>query len=386
MLLIILGMSLLTACSSTSRSDVEATQFFIDALLTATYSIPVASVTPTIPVPTTTPLPPTPTATIVRTPPNLPPVYIAPYLNPLDTPHTYINDTCQYLKERWDPNNSAPGTVVMPIMFHSITDGEVTNIDQIHVTDFQMLMRDLLSQGFQAISTNQLAGFLEHNAKIPPRSMILIVDDRKQAEYFNTHFRDYYDDYGWMVVNSWISAVDTPAALWADNAQLEAEGWVDHQAHGVIHNIPIDNFSTDEFINGELLGSIAAFQEHYGKTPIAYTWPGGGFSKRAVELARQAGYQLGFTINPRGPYMYNWIPLADELDPARPSYIPEGAMGDPLLVLPRYWDTDARYHIDTVRLIGEEAALAAEANRQVELDYYDIVCKNITGEIPTLNP
>ena len=39
--------------------------------------------------------------------------------------------------------------------------------------------------------------------------------------------------------------------------------------------------------------------------------------------------------------MFNWIPLADATDPNRPSYIEEGTMNDPLMVLPRYWDTDA---------------------------------------------
>ena len=41
------------------------------------------------PVPTETPIP---TATIPRTPPALPPVFTTSALNPLDTPHTYIQD------------------------------------------------------------------------------------------------------------------------------------------------------------------------------------------------------------------------------------------------------------------------------------------------------
>lgn len=346
----------------------------LNAAMTATAAAP-----PVLPTATPTPVP-TPTAP--RTPPALPGPYVSPLLNPRDTPHTYIADTCQYLKLRWDPNNAAPGTVVMVIMFHSITDGQVTAYNQMSVGEFKLLMNDLKSQGFEAIDTAQLADFLERNAKIPPRSVLLIQDDRKFRANFDTHFYPYYQAYGWKVVNAWISAADTSEALWADNIALENEGWVDHQAHGVVHNIPIETNSSDAYILGELQGSIDAFRQRFNKTPIAFIWPGGGFTPRSVELARQVGYRLGFTVNPRGPLMFNWIPQMDAFDPARPSYLPEGPAGDPLLTLPRYWSPDARMHIDEVRLIGKEAAAYAEANRAIELAYYDIVCAPTYGPIP----
>ena len=44
----------------------------------------------------------TPAPTALRTPPALPALFTSTELNPLDTPHTYIQDSCQYLKARWD--------------------------------------------------------------------------------------------------------------------------------------------------------------------------------------------------------------------------------------------------------------------------------------------
>jgi len=271
-------------------------------------------------------------------------------------------------------------------MFHSITDGEIISDSQISVDFFNQLMHNLKDQGFETITTAQLADFLEHNAKIPPRSVILIVDDRKRQEYFDVHFKPYFEDYHWTVTNSWISAKDTPDYLWKENENLAAAGYVDFQAHGVVHNINITAQSSDEFIRGELFGAIEAIQQHFGKRPIAYIWPGGSFTRRGVEIAREAGYRLGFTINPRGPIMFNWVPQTDTSDPNRPSFIPEGPAGDVLMTLPRYWDTDATYHIDEVRLIGKEAAAYAQQNRETELRYYDMVCKAVTGEIPTQAP
>jgi hypothetical protein len=339
---------------------------------TATRNLPPTSTATTVPSPTVTATP--------RTPPELPEVFHSTLLKQGDVPHTYIEDTCQYLKDRWDAGNSPPGTVVMPIMFHSITTKKVSFHDQMTVEAFDDLMQALVEADFEAINMEQLAGFLEHNAKIPPRSVLLIVDDRKREEYFVRHFKPYYDEYGWPVVNAWISAADTPTSLWNENVRLEQAGWVDHQAHGVVHNIPATDEIDRAYLEREMYGSIEAIQHYFAHTPIAYIWPGGGFTPLSVKIGREAGFKLGFTVNPRGPIMYNWVPLADEYNPKRPTFLAEGPMQDPLMVLPRYWSTDAIWHIDRVRQVGEEAAAEAHRNRSLELEYYDIVCKDLIGE------
>ena len=101
-----------------------------------------------------------------------------------------------------------------------------------------------------------------------------------------------------------------------------------------------------------------------------------------MELARQFGYRIGFTLNPRGPVMYNWVPLADQQDPARPIFLPEGYVDEPRMVLPRYWPYQVQANLDTVRVIGEEAAAYAEQNKATELEYYDIMCAPAMGPIP----
>jgi peptidoglycan/xylan/chitin deacetylase (PgdA/CDA1 family) len=332
---------------------------------------------------TATPIPPTPTA--IRTPPALPAMFQSSSLNPLDTPHTYIADTCQYLKMKWDPNNSAPGTVVMVIMYHSITDDAGTLKDnQIGQEFHQLTMQHAAELGFMTINVTQLADFMEKNAKIPQKSMLLLSDDRHQADFFKTHFVPLFKKYDWTSVTmAWISTPDTPEAYYEPLLKLIKQGYLDVQAHGVVHNIPINDYSSEDYIHNELFGSISFIKEHFGVTPIAYIWPGGGFTKRGAEVARDAGYRLGFTVNPRGPLMFNWVPLSDAKDPMRPSYAPEGPIGDPLLVLPRYWSTDADYRFKDVLAIGEAAAADAAANRDTELLYYDIMCKDTLGPIST---
>jgi hypothetical protein len=322
-----------------------------------------------------------PTVVVARTPPALPATFVASQLNPFDTPHPYIEDTCQYLHDKWNSNNSTPGTLAMVIMFHGITQERAEKIHDVSKQEFKIMMDDLKEQGFEAITATQLADFLDHNAKIPTRSVVLIQDDRHFAENFNEHFRPYWERWSWPVVNGYIAKDERPD-LWAENAALAAEGWVDYQSHGFIHNENMTDSSTDEFLKQELQGSKETLQKYFNKTPIAIIWPGGNFGVRPVQKAREYGYRIGFTINPRGPIMYNWIPLADQQDPARPIYLPEGHVNDPRMVLPRYWPSQVRSELDKIRNIGNDAAAYAEQNKATELEYYDIMCAPTLGAIP----
>ena len=245
-------------------------------------------------------------------------------------------------------------------------------------------MQELKFQGFEAIKMKEFLTFIERNVKIPPRSVLIIQDGNYDQSYFNRYYRDYWENWGWTVINGWQSDPDTSKVLWLENIDMEFEGMVDHQAMGVNPDSTLSDESAKTVIARELQGPLDAFGKKYGKNPLAFIWANGGFGQRPVEAARLLKYQLGFTANQRGPVMYNWIPLADELDPERPAYIPEGKINDPLMTLPRYHVNEAFTAIDQVRAIGKEAAAYAEANRNNELEYYDIVCSEDYGRIPTI--
>jgi hypothetical protein len=293
------------------------------------------------------------------------------YLNPLDTPHTYIQDSCLYLINRWNRLNADPGTVVMVVTF---------NEDILY--DFSRIMEQLHNQGFKAINTQQFLTFMERNGNIPPRSVLIIQDNNHSANDFK-RFREYWELWNWPVVNGWVSEPNTPEALWQENINLEIEGWVDHQAQGVIPGTVLSDDSSKTVISRELKGSITAFAERYAKNPLAIIWPSGGFGSRPLQAARQLGYQLGFTSNSRGPVMYNWVPLADEFDPQRPTYLPEGAIHDPLMTIPRYSQDQVLNAIDQVRVTGNQATEFARKNRAAEFEYYKAVCEPIYGRMPT---
>jgi hypothetical protein len=80
--------------------------------------------------------------------------------------------------------------------------------------------------------------------------------------------------------------------------------------------------------------------------------------------------------------MFNWVPLGDQETPVHGGWLPEGPYNDPLMLLPRFWDTDALTHLDTILKISQEAADYAEQNKATEQEYYDIVCTPTLGPIP----
>ncbi len=372
-----LAVVLLTACQpQTPTADPNAAM--TAAVQTAFASVQQSKTAPA-PISTNTNIP---IPTVPQTPPALPSTFTTTALNPLDTPHTYINDECQYLKNKWTSTNAAPGTIVVTIMIHGIEKGAITDPNQISVHDFNQLMNSLHSQNFTAISMQQMMNFMYNNAKIPQRSVLLIQDDRKTAQNFTDHFLPYYKQWGWPVTNGWISLNGPTDPFLPGLVTLSKQGWINFQAHGVIHNIAISPNSTTEFMLSELQGSMNNIQQVFGIAPIAYIWPGGGFTPKAVQLARQVGYKLGFTTNPRGPVMFNWVPLDDQTDPQRPLWIAEGPASDPLMTLPRTWDADAQQHLGTFTAIGDAAAAYAQQNKAVEMQYYNIVCAPKDGPIP----
>lgn len=385
LLLFTLCALILVACSSTKFDelpidiDIAVTNAVATMLSEKTSAVTATPIAAVVIEPTSTT---EPTPTLALTPPTLPEIFRTDILNPLDTPHTYIADTCSYLGKKWGEEKAEPGTVLVPIMFHSITKGEATQDNAISMQEFKRVMNDLHELGFEAVTMSQAVDFIYENTYIPKKSVLMIVDDRHYREYFDNTFRKYYENWGWPVVNSWINQDDSIyTQTIQENVDLSNEGWVDYQSHGYVHNEPMSDNSSDEYLTGELTGSMQKMERDFGKTPIALIWPGGGFGVRPATFAIDAGYKVAFTINPRGPIMFNWVPLSDAPDPMRPSYIPEGSVGYPLMTLPRYWDTDIRAHLDDIRNISSEAATYEKKNREDELAYYNIVCAPTYGSL-----
>lgn len=364
-LLLSIGLSACTSAlgfASTSPYPGEATTPSVLGQASPTLSPTSPPEATSYPSPTAT-LAPTPSPSPTPEPP--PPLFSTRLLLRGVQPQTYL-ETCEYLRQRWDPQAAQPGTIVVPIMYHSVRASGRPIRDNITVSEeyFKATMRRAHELGFETITTAQLADFLHHNAYIPPRSLLLIVDDRSQGTV-RTHFLPILEEYGWTVTMAYITGVGNERE-WQEIRDLVATGHVEVQAHGFLHNAEtyFTENTAEDILHQEIEGPIQALETHLGERPLAYIWPGGNFTSRAVQVARAAGYQLGFTAYSRGPLMFNWIPLGE----------PERAMNDPLMVLPRYWSTTALVNLDEAVAIAEQAQAFAETQRAEELQWYRQNC------------
>jgi peptidoglycan/xylan/chitin deacetylase (PgdA/CDA1 family) len=316
----------------------------------------------------------TPTAAIVNKAnhepaPELPAQFIPDLMKPGVTPVDYLPNTCLYLENRWGPGKSAPGTIVVPIMFHSVVQpGRVINdTTSISMEYFEYFMDAAKNLGFSTITTQELVGFLEHNQAIPERSMILILDDRRPG--VTELFMPYLEENDWTLTLGWIAADSTRDAVWETMTALADTGRLDVQSHGFNH-LYIQDYLEPEQVEEELFKPIEVIEARFGTSPIAHVWPGGNFNAEAIALAGEAGYQIGFTAYSRGPILFNWVPLGE----------PEMAMEAPLMVLPRFWSTAAVQALEEAVNISEAAKAYARDSEQEEQAYYAYYCRPVGSE------
>jgi peptidoglycan/xylan/chitin deacetylase (PgdA/CDA1 family) len=287
------------------------------------------------------------------------------------SPVSYIADQCQYYALRWDSERSRPGTVVAPIMFHSIVPAGDTPSDAAHIDypTFAAIIALAEELGFETITSQQLLGFLTANEKIPERSMILILDDRRPGTA-EEYFLPINETNDWTTTLAWPIG-DTTPALWAQIEEIYATGYFDVQSHGLEHNIYLNEAMSEDEIRTEIGGSIPILEDHFDQTPVAYIWPGGIYTDTGIRIAREVGFELGFTVHSRGPLAFNWIPQGAE----------ELAYNDPLLLLPRFWSSAALLNLQQTAEVGDAAWAFAQANYAKEASWYAVNCG---GELPPL--
>jgi peptidoglycan/xylan/chitin deacetylase (PgdA/CDA1 family) len=334
---------------------------------------PTQTLTPTYTQSPTWTISPSPSATATRT--STP--TLTPTLSPLAgftsrilrqgvLPQPYIDDNCSYLKMRWSGEGSAPGTVVVPIMFHSIAENgtqladpnkDITGEQFLNFVDYARYL------GFETITTQELLDFMTKNSPIPKRSMMIIVDDRRPgtiAEWL----MPVLEQNDWTATPAYIADTNSMQWAWDLMDQLNATGRLDVQSHGYSGQLYILPETPLKEIQNEIWNSTPVLEQHFGKRPIAFIWPGGNFTQLSAEVARQGGYELGFSAYSRGPLLFNWIPLGEE----------ERAVDDPLMVLPRAWSSAANVNMDEAIKISDQAAAFAEENFATEAAWYQTYC------------
>ncbi len=216
-------------------------------------------------------------------------------------PVTYVEDTCEYLRDKWDPAKSAPGTFVAPIMYHAISPTNRTRASTWTPSSyFYRTINEAKRLGFETVTAAEVASFLEHNARIPERSLMLILDDRRLGsaeDYMLPTARRN----GWTYTMAWnISDTDNRPGLWERVEGWHETGLVDAQSHGLRHRY-MTTRTPEKKIRSELFGPIPIHDEHFGYRPTAFIWLGGCLLKKPWKSPAKRTIGLPSPSIPAGP-------------------------------------------------------------------------------------
>ena len=212
-----------------------------------------------------------------------------------------------------------PEPIHLPIiMYHQISKKESKlGTYVISVDEFEQDLQMFTDLGFTAITVDDLIKFVTKKDTLPEKPIMLTFDDGAQSDYIYAlpllqkyemkaifsivgKFADKYSE------PNLIKNVDYAHLCWDEIREMYKSGLADFQNHSYgLHVIdkrhgPLPcKFESDkdyQQVIQEDLGRLnAAFKEHIGIEPKAFTCPFGCYNDRLREAVRRAGFSVIFT-------------------------------------------------------------------------------------------
>jgi peptidoglycan/xylan/chitin deacetylase (PgdA/CDA1 family) len=208
---------------------------------------------------------------------------------------------------------------------------------------FEAQMSWLAKHDYNVVSLERLVGFLEGREALPPRAVVITIDDGYRSTY----------EVAWPILRKhrfpatvflYTDFVGAPDALtWAQMRELSASGLVDIQPHSKTHaNLTVRQPEESEAryrerVRREVEGPIEAIRAQLGTKTLSYAFPYGDVNDAVVGELRARGVALGVTVTPGGnaffapPYMLRRTMVFgnDDLDAFRAKLVTALPVGKP---------------------------------------------------------
>ncbi len=193
---------------------------------------------------------------------------------------------------------------VLVLCYHAMEPGAEATYD-IPTEDFSQQLALIHEEGYESVLPSRIAGYLRGQNDLPEKSVCITFDDGPES--ILTRSKPLMDEYGFTGTAFLITdAVGGEGKLtWDQVRELEAAGW-EIGSHTACHEKPtgIDAARCVE----ELEGSKAAIEAEIEGECLALAYPYGLYDASVVEHARDAGYEIAFTID-RGPADWTTDPM-----------------------------------------------------------------------------
>ena len=209
------------------------------------------------------------------------------------------------------------GYQTVPVLsYHDLSPDESKEMT-VSQAMFEQQMGLLREKGYRVISMDQLFDFLEYKASIPPKSVVITIDDGWFSAYEIAF--PILKKYGYpATLFVYTDIIDTtPKALsWNLLQEMAAQG-IDVQCHTQSHRnltLPEKEESFKDYFHNlerELSGCKETIQRKLNLEVKYLAYPSGDTTPLVVELAKKLGYRGAFTLKGGGnplfihPYRVN---------------------------------------------------------------------------------
>ncbi len=171
---------------------------------------------------------------------------------------------------------------------------------------FEQQMRFLKDGGYRVISMDQLFDFLEFKSSIPPKSVVITIDDGwLSAHEIALPILKKYDYPATLFIYSDIIGNSSKTLSWDLLQQMAAEG-IDIQCHTKSHRnltLPGERESFKEYFENlemELSGCKETIHKRLNREVKYLAYPYGITNSLVIETAKKVGYRGALTIKRGG--------------------------------------------------------------------------------------
>jgi peptidoglycan/xylan/chitin deacetylase (PgdA/CDA1 family) len=193
------------------------------------------------------------------------------------------------------------GYQTVPILcYHQFSAGRSNDLMVMPRDSFVRQMDYLKNNNYHVISLADLQGFLAASTRIPPRSVVLTIDDGFRSSYEIAYpiLKSYGFKATFFVYTDFVGA--GRALSWAQINELRASGIIDIESHSKTHTSfslrPGESPAYGARLAAEIDQPQAVFQRQLNERVSIFAYPYGDSSHLAVKMLRDRSYGLAVTV------------------------------------------------------------------------------------------
>lgn len=189
--------------------------------------------------------------------------------------------------------------------YHDFTEGSSTNDMILNIEDFRRQMQAIRDAGIPVVSMRQFLDWKQGKGALPPESLLITIDDGWKATH--TLALGVLKEFGYpFTVFLYKNYIDIGGrSLTHEEVRELAAAGGTISSHSVSHHNLSRRGGRSEaayeaWLREEFVESMRYLEDTYGDTGAlvkTFAYPFGIYNDRAVEIAREAGYEACFTVN-----------------------------------------------------------------------------------------